>query len=444
LVHQNRRTKKGNSMNGNAPAYNLKAVIRETGLTPATIHAWERRYGIFNPKRSPGGHRLFSAEEINLLKWLVARKKEGLSISQAVELWRSHADQPQAPIRVPPVIQPVPEMSEGTLGQLRDNWLAACLDYNEPEAELAMSKALSIASPEAVCAQMLQKGLAELGEGWYAGRVSIQQEHFASALVARRLNALFSVAPTLTHPARLLAACPPGEGHDLSLLMLAFILRWQGWEVIYLGANVSLEHLDATLQAISPQLVLSVAQTLPSASSLSELAKLVSARSIPLAYGGGIFNQISGLVERIPGHFLGRQIDTAPQRIEHLLTSRPPLPVPLPLPSAYDAALAGYREKEAQVTSRVRQLLQDGPIAPRYIELANTHFAPMVDAALALGEMAYLDDCSSWLNGLLENYSLSPTLAVQYYKAFHQAIQEQLGLQAGPVLAWLGRFEKMS
>jgi methanogenic corrinoid protein MtbC1 len=324
------------------------------------------------------------------------------------------------------------------------DWLTACLDYNEPEAELALAKALAIASPEVVCTQVLQKGLAELGEGWYAGRVSIQQEHFASALVARRLNALFSIAPTPTHSSRLLAACPPGESHDLSLLMLAFILRWQGWEVIYLGANVSLEHLDATLQATSPQLVLSVAQTLPSAASLSELAKLVNARSIPLAYGGGIFNQIPGLVERIPGHFLGRQVDTAPQRIEHLLASRPALPVPSPLPAPYAAALAGYRENEAQIASRVRQILRDGPISPRYIDMANTHFAPMVDAALALGEIRYLDDCSAWLNGLLENYHLSPALSLRYYNAFRQAIQEQLGLQAEPVLAWLGRFEQAS
>ncbi len=431
-------------MNGNAPTYNLKAVIRETGLTSAIIHAWERRYGIFKPQRSPGGHRLFSEEEINLLKWLVARRNEGLSISQAVEQWRSRPDLAQAPIRVPPVRQLVPEIPEGTLDQLWKNWFSACLAFNETEADLAMAKALAIASPETVCTRMLQKGLAELGEGWYAGKVSIQQEHFASALVARRLNALFSIAPKPTQSGRLLAACPPGESHDLALLMLAFILRWNGWEVIYLGADVSLEQLDATLQATSPQLVISVAQTLPSAASLSRLAKVVMTRSIPLAYGGGIFSRVSGLVERIPGHFLGQQIDAAPPAIERLLASRPSLPVPLPLPASYAAALAGYREKEAQIISRVRQLLHNGPIAPRHVELANTHFAPMVDAALALGDIRFLDSCISWLNGLLENYGLSPTLAVHYYKAFHQAIQEQPGLQAEPVLAWLTRFEKIS
>jgi DNA-binding transcriptional MerR regulator len=431
-------------MNEHGPAYNLKVVVKETGLTPATLRAWERRYHLFKPLRSPGGHRLFSEDEINLLKWLVARQKEGLSISRAVDLWRNQASQSPVQIQIPPVEQPVPALGEGMLDQLRHSWREACLAFNEPEAELATAKALAIATPEVVCTQVLEKGLAELGEGWYAGTVSVQQEHFASALVARRLNALFAVAPKPTRPERLLAACPPGEDHDLALLMLAFIMRWRGWEVIYLGADVPLEQLDATLRATSCHLVLSVAQTLPGAASLIELAEFTNARFIPLAYGGGVFNYIPGLTERIPGYYLGQQVDAAPQVVEHLLTYRPSQPASRPLPPAYIATLANFREKEALIFTRVRQILQSSPIDPRYVEVANTNFTRAVVAALVLGEINYLDYSAEWLNGLLENYGLSPTFAVQYYKAFHQAVQEQPGLQVEPILEWLTKFEEMS
>jgi DNA-binding transcriptional MerR regulator len=431
-------------MNEHDPAYNLKVVVKETGLTAATLRAWERRYGLFKPQRSPGGHRLYSEDEINLLKWLVERQKEGLSISRAIDLWRSHANQSPAQILIPSVGQTVPVLGEGMLDQLRQIWFEACLAFNEPEAELALAKALAVATPEVVCTQVLQKGLAELGEGWYEGTVSVQQEHFASALVARRLNALFAVAPVPTHSGRLLAACPPSEYHDLALLMLAFVLRWRGWDVIYLGADIPLDQLDTTLRATSPNLVLSAAQTLPGAASLIELAEFTNARFIPLAYGGGIFNHIPGLAERIPGYFLGRQVDTAPQVIEHLLTYRPSQPASRPLPNDYAAALAGFKEKDALIFTRVRQILQSSPINPRYVEVANTHFTRAVIAALVLGEINVLDFLVEWLNGLLENYGLSPRFAVYYYKAFHQAVQEQPGLQAEPVLEWLTRFEKMS
>ena len=49
----------------------------------------------------------------------------------------------------------------------------------------------------------------------------------------------------------------------MALLMASFFLRWQSWEVIYLGADVPLDYLDATLRSTAPRLVLSVAQTLP-------------------------------------------------------------------------------------------------------------------------------------------------------------------------------------
>ncbi|HMN28091.1 MAG TPA: MerR family transcriptional regulator, partial [Caldilineaceae bacterium] len=70
-----------------APVYNLKAVVRETGLKPDTIRAWERRYGLPEPRRTESGHRLYSLNDINMLKWLIARQNEGVSISRAVELW---------------------------------------------------------------------------------------------------------------------------------------------------------------------------------------------------------------------------------------------------------------------------------------------------------------------------------------------------------------------
>ncbi len=64
--------------NDDTPIYNLKAVVQETGLKPDTLRAWERRYGSLpEPNRTGGGHRLYSQQDINTLKWLLARQDEG-------------------------------------------------------------------------------------------------------------------------------------------------------------------------------------------------------------------------------------------------------------------------------------------------------------------------------------------------------------------------------
>lgn len=71
-----------------SPAFNMKVVVQETGIKPDTLRAWERRYGLPDPQRTAGGHRLYSQYDIDLLKWLLARLDEGMSISHAVTMWR--------------------------------------------------------------------------------------------------------------------------------------------------------------------------------------------------------------------------------------------------------------------------------------------------------------------------------------------------------------------
>ncbi len=98
-------------MADNTPLYNLKAVINEVGLNPATLRAWERRYDLLKPRRSPGGHRLYSRQDIEMLKWLIERQEEGLSISSAVEMWKSQQEDYQ---EISQRIQtPVPDIWHG-------------------------------------------------------------------------------------------------------------------------------------------------------------------------------------------------------------------------------------------------------------------------------------------------------------------------------------------
>ena len=56
----------------NRPAYNLKAVVKETGIKPPTLRAWERRYGFPNPARTEGGHRQYSQSDIDALRSEIA------------------------------------------------------------------------------------------------------------------------------------------------------------------------------------------------------------------------------------------------------------------------------------------------------------------------------------------------------------------------------------
>ncbi len=80
-----------------SPKYNVQAVAKLVGLSPVTLRAWERRYGLPSPARGEHGYRLYSDYDVRTLRWLKQQTETGLSISRAVnhlvEL-RAHGQDP--------------------------------------------------------------------------------------------------------------------------------------------------------------------------------------------------------------------------------------------------------------------------------------------------------------------------------------------------------------
>ena len=232
-------------MMNTTPVYNLKVVLKETGLTADTLRAWERRYGLPTPQRSAGGHRLYSQRDIETIKWLMARQAEGLSISHAVDLWNEKTatgvDLLADSVK-PTLISP----SANTLEAVRREWISACMSFNEPLADQTLNQAFALYPLEIVCTEVLQLGLREIGEMWYRDEAIVQQEHFASALAHRKLDSLIAAAPPPTRSQTVLIGCTPGERHFFSPQLLTLLMRRRGLPVVYLGADVPLIKFDET------------------------------------------------------------------------------------------------------------------------------------------------------------------------------------------------------
>ncbi len=302
--------------------YNLKAVLKQTGLKADTLRAWERRYGLPSPRRSEGGHRLYSEREIETIKWLIARQEEGLSISRAVDLWQQLLAQGRDPLgdSPPEAAPPAPLLVEGeTVADLRQQWTAACLAYDERRAEQALAQAFALYPPETVVLELLLRASSHIGDAWAAGEITVQQEHFCSGLAVRRLQALILGAPPPTLAGRIVVACPPREEHVISLLALTLLLRRRGRDVLYLGANVPVERLEALVRAARPQLVVLAAQLEDTAATLQDMAAALQRAGARVGFGGRIFNLEPHLRHQVAGHFLGETVDQALPAIDALL-----------------------------------------------------------------------------------------------------------------------------
>ena len=65
---------------------NISEVCQQTGVAAVTLRAWERRYGLIKPKRTPKGHRLYSQANIQEIIKIVGWLNRGVAISKVVEL----------------------------------------------------------------------------------------------------------------------------------------------------------------------------------------------------------------------------------------------------------------------------------------------------------------------------------------------------------------------
>jgi DNA-binding transcriptional MerR regulator len=422
------------------PAFNLKAVLNETGIAADTLRAWERRYGLPMPERTPGGHRLYSQSDIETVKWLMARQEEGLSISRAVDLWNEHlaaGRDPLAEFRAQdsPALTAFPGAS--SLDALREAWLQACLDFDESEAENVLNQAFGVYPVEQVCTQVLQRALSQMGEFWYSDRASAQQEHFASSLAMRRLDALLAAAPRPTRRQTVLIGCPPDEWHAFIPLMLTLFLRRRGLNTVYLGANVPLIRFQEAVQAIGPELVILTAQQLHSAATLMQIARLLRDHTIPAGYGGRIFNLHPELQARIPAQFLGYDITSATQTVENLLVNPSAFAGEIPLDTMHQAALSGFDRKRPLVEANVAHSQSENSAAQRYITIANQFMGDNLSAALKFGNLSLLDSEIHWIEGLLGNVAIGSQELHAYLSHYHNAVSAELGQDGALIANWL-------
>ena len=258
-------------------------LSRRLGVSDHVLRAWERRYGLLKPVRSAGGFRLYSKGDESRVRRMQAHLARGLSAAEAARAALGTEQEAGAGSAAGG-----PE--SGAVGRhkgLADtaSALAQALDeLDEPAAQAVLDRLLSDFTVETVLRDVLMPYLQELGERWERGSVRVAQEHFASNLLRGRLASL-ARGWGHGHGPRAVLACPPGELHDLGLLVFGIALNRNGWRIGYLGADTPLEELVNTAVDTSADLVV-LAAAAPErfvglTADLSRLASIV-----PLALAG--------------------------------------------------------------------------------------------------------------------------------------------------------------
>jgi len=218
---------------------NIAAVARRTGVGEHTLRKWEQRYGVLRPVRTDGGQRRYSEEDVGRVEWLAARLREGYRIGEAAAMLASTpGEAPRTPV------------------ELRDALLTTASNPRADPRPL-LDQAFTLYPLEQTLKEVIAPCLVAIGDGWADGELTVGQEHRTTAAVRARLERLLTERRAAVRGVGVLA-CAPGEQHEIGLLMLACLLRADGWDVIYLGQSTPVADAvaitaerDATLLAYS-------------------------------------------------------------------------------------------------------------------------------------------------------------------------------------------------
>ncbi len=434
--------KKSNNQPAESATYNIKAVVNQTGLNPATIRAWERRYGLPQPQRSDGGHRQYSQQDIDTLNWLIAHQATGMSISHAVDLWQTLIENGEDPLQQDAARESdrariaVPVLGK-QMDELRDAWITACLSYDRETAELVLTHAFSLFPPEVVCLELLRKGLVEVGNGWHNGTVTVQQEHFTTTISEQRLEMLIGAAPAPTRPERIIVSAAPGERHTFGPYLLTFFLRRQGWDVIHLGADVPVEDFEPTIERLNPDLIIVSAQLFHTAASIKDVAVSAKNQNTLLAFGGRAFNVMPEIRDYIAGFFLGASLEEAVDTVSQLLRQRPNIPEPIIQDGIHREAMTRFRERRALIESHVWGTFIATNKSTQFLSAINDDVANAITAALKLGAVSLLSTDIHWLEEQLFSYHEASTFIQEYVRAYRDGAKIHLGDPARIIVDWL-------
>ncbi|PAV71505.1 hypothetical protein WR25_16092 [Diploscapter pachys] len=135
-------------------------VARLTGVNPVTLRAWERRYGLIKPQRTPKGHRLYSQDQVQRVQAALCWLERGAAISQVRELLDGSTN-------TPPTLQ-------GEWGERIEQMITATTRLAQRPLDQLLNQMMALYPAVTVCERLLLPLLEALTSRW--------QTHFDARL----------------------------------------------------------------------------------------------------------------------------------------------------------------------------------------------------------------------------------------------------------------------
>jgi len=213
--------------------FSISDIETLSGIKAHTLRIWEQRYKFLNPGRKESRHRIYNNEDLKSILRISYLYHKGLKISKIAAL----SD------------EEIRSKSLQTDGHRLDyeiyiNQLTeASIDLNEEKFEDIINTLISQIGYESSVTKVFFPLLNKIGLLWMVNSVTPAQEHFASAILIKKMIAAIEYIPRVSYVhgrTRVLMFTPQGELHEMPMLFMQYQLRKRGIPVIHAGKNASI------------------------------------------------------------------------------------------------------------------------------------------------------------------------------------------------------------
>lgn len=232
-----------------APVYPIRELARATGVNPVTLRAWERRYGLLRPRRTPKGHRLYAQADVARVRRILRLVERGVPVSQV----RGVLDGRGRAARAAPA--PIP----GTgFAALREALVEAAGRLAPAAFDRALEQGLAELPLDALWCRVLEPARAQLRAAAERTVGSAAARAFLEGRAGLRFAALLD-RRAQRRPAAgagVWLQGLPGDWDALGVLAHAWGCAEAGLEAVAVTAPLPLQGLEAVVAGGAPAIVL--------------------------------------------------------------------------------------------------------------------------------------------------------------------------------------------
>lgn len=221
--------------------YPIRTISAMTGVNPVTLRAWERRYGLIRPQRTPKGHRLYTQQDIERIQQILMLLERGIPISQAKQVLDGQETQPASE-------GPADAGQHSSWRTLRRRWEDALVALDGQRLEQAHAAALGLFPMDSVIHELALPLLTALHDAAGDDLDSALRAQFLHTFLRHKLAARLHHQTAYASGPRLLLAAAAGSHDELGLMVLATAAQSHGYRCMLLGTDVAATLLQRALE----------------------------------------------------------------------------------------------------------------------------------------------------------------------------------------------------